>query len=351
MKRKYFGAILAALLMGSSLSGSFPVFAEEASLVQMEPAGKEEGTSETVPSYLTGEPVASSIGRRRPIAVMLGNSQTACPQSGIGNAGVIYEAPVEGNMTRLMGIFETYDSLEKIGSVRSCRDYYLFYANEFDAVYAHFGQAAYALQYLDQHIVDNLNGLNLDGSVYFRTTDRQAPHNAYASGATLTQGIQSFGYRQEYKDGYTGHYRFAAEGTETLLDGGTTANIVHLDCYGDNRPWFEYDGNTKKYNRFQFGGPQVDELTQEQLSCDNIILQYSDCQAYDANGYLNINTTSGGAGKYITRGKAIDIRWEKDGEWGITRYYDSNGQEIQLNKGKTWVEIVVNEKIASVTYQ
>ncbi len=351
MRKRHFGIILAAALIGSSISGSFAVFAQEQSLVQMEPADQGEGTQETVQSYLTGEQVLASFGRRRPVAVMLGNSQTACPQSGIGNAGVVYEAPVEGNMTRLMGIFENYDSLEKIGSVRSCRDYYLFYANEFDAVYSHFGQAAYALPYLDQHLVDNLNGLNLDGSVYFRTTDRQAPHNAYASGATLAQGIQSFEYRKEYKDGYTGHYQFVQEGQENLLEGGSAANIVHLDCYGDNRPWFEYDGNTKKYNRFQFGGPQVDELTKEQLSVDNIILQYSDYRAYDENGYLNINVTSGGAGKYITRGKAIDIRWEKDSEWGITRYYDSNGQEIQLNKGKTWVGIVLNDKAASVTYQ
>ena len=48
-----------------------------------------------------------------------------------------------------MGIFEDYDNLEKIGSVRSCRDYYIFYAMEFEAIYAHFGQAAYALPYLE----------------------------------------------------------------------------------------------------------------------------------------------------------------------------------------------------------
>ena len=39
---------------------------------------------------------------------------------------------------------QDYDELERIGSVRSCRDYYLFYANEFNAIYAHYGQAAYA---------------------------------------------------------------------------------------------------------------------------------------------------------------------------------------------------------------
>ena len=82
-----------------------------------------------------------------------------------------------------------------------------------------------------------------------------------------------------------------------------------------------------------------------------LFLQYSGYQAYDANGYLNIDTQSGGSGKYITRGKAIDITWSKDSQWGTTHYYDSNGQEIQLNRGKTWVEIVLNDSVGSVTLQ
>lgn len=52
-------------------------------------------------SYLTGEDVPESIGRRRPIAVMMGNDINGAPQSGTGNAGVIYEAPVEGSITVL----------------------------------------------------------------------------------------------------------------------------------------------------------------------------------------------------------------------------------------------------------
>lgn len=122
----------------------------------------EEKQEETqVKSYLTGENVPESIGRRRPVAVMMGNNSVGAPQSGIGHAGVVYEAPVEGNITRLMGILEDYDELERIGSVRSCRDYYLFYANEFNAIYAHYGQAAYALPYLEQHVIDNLNGIQI----------------------------------------------------------------------------------------------------------------------------------------------------------------------------------------------
>lgn len=337
MKKKML-KFLAGVLLSCTLAGS-------AVSVQAE-----DNLEMQVTSYLTGEDVPESVGRRRPIAVMLGNDTNGAPQSGTGNAGVIYEAPVEGGITRLMAIIEDYDNLERIGSVRSCRDYYIFYANEFDAIYAHYGQAVYALQYLDQHVIDNLNGLTL-GNAYYRTTDRVAPHNAYTDAAHLQAGIQSLGYSQQYPEGYTGHYQFAPAGTEIALDEGTPATLVKLDNFRDNHPWFEYNTETKEYSRFQFNAPHVDQITGQQLTCDNIILQYSGYQAYDANGYLNIDTQSGGSGKYITRGKAIDITWSKDSQWGTTHYYDSNGQEIQLNRGKTWVEIVLNDSVESVTLQ
>ena len=84
-------------------------------------AEEPEPTEDPIPdgyvvSYLTGEYVPESIGRRRPVAVMLNNLKPACPQAGIANAGVVYEAPVEGGITRLMGVFEDYDNLEKISS-------------------------------------------------------------------------------------------------------------------------------------------------------------------------------------------------------------------------------------------
>ena len=337
MKKKIF-KLLTGMLLSCALAGSTVA-------VQAEEVG-----TDTVKSYLTGEDVSVGIGHRRPIAVMLGNDTNGAPQSGTENAGVIYEAPVEGSITRLMAIIEDYDNIPRIGSVRSCRDYFLFYANEYDAIYSHYGQAVYALQYLDQHLIDNLNGLTL-GNAYYRSTDRVAPHNAYTDFSHLQAGIQSQGYSQDYKEDYNGHFQFAPEGTETTLDDGVSANVVKLDNFAYNHPWFEYNAETKEYSRFQFNAPHIDQNTGNQLTCENIILQYSNYVPYDPNGYLNVDTQSGGEGKYITRGKAIDIHWTKDSQWGITHYYDSNNQEIQLNPGKTWVEIVLNDSVGSVSLQ
>ncbi len=230
MRMRKTGVLTGIMVACVCMTQTAPVFGAQQDLVGFVP-NKENQTETQVKSYLTGENVPESIGRRRPVAVMMGNNSSGAPQSGIGHAGVVYEAPVEGNITRLMGILEDYDDLERIGSVRSCRDYYLFYANEFNAIYAHYGQAAYALPYLDQHVIDNLNGIKMGNLAFFRTTDRKPPHNAYTDAAHLQAGIEAMKYSQEYTEDYTGHYLFAEDGAETVPADGITANLVKLDNF------------------------------------------------------------------------------------------------------------------------
>lgn len=80
------------------------------------------------------------------------------------------------------------------------------------------------------------------------------------------------GYRREYKEDYDGHYVFVPDGTENTLPQGTSAQEIHFDNFTVNHPWFVYDENTKKYSRFQYGAAQIDDLTGEQLTCDNILI-------------------------------------------------------------------------------
>ena len=65
---------------------------------------------------------------------------------------------------------------------------------------------------------------------------------------------------------------------------------------------------------------------------------------YKPTEYLNIDVYTPAMGYYFTNGHGILIRWEKDGAYGVTKYYDMDGQEIKLNPGKTWVEISENSR-------
>ena len=233
-----------------------------------------------------------------------------------------------------------YDNLEKIGSVRSCRDYYIFYASGFDAIYTHYGQSAYALPFLELPEVNNISGLAGYGDqVFYRTTDRKSPHNAYTSFEGIQKGIEINGYSQEYAEDFQPGYAFCGVDDEVELPGETEANVVKPG-YFLNEPWFEYNPEDKLYYRFQYGDKQIDQLTGEQIAYKNIILQYSSWRKYDENGYLNIDVDEPNVGKYIVNGKAIDITWKKHAPWGATFYYDTNGNQITMDTGKTWVCII-----------
>ncbi|MFP3152952.1 DUF3048 domain-containing protein [Lachnospiraceae bacterium ZAX-1] len=305
-----------------------------------EPEPKKEETREGMrKSYTTGEWIDEKIGVKRPIAIMLGNTIDAVPQFGISQADIVYEVPVEGAYTRLMAIFQDITGLDKIGSVRSCRHYFIYFEREFDAIYAHFGQAVYAKPVLERADVNNLNGESIESISFYRDSSRKSPHNAFTSEEGIEKGIEHYEYRRDYNENYSGHYLFADDEEEVTLLKGEDALFVSPG-YFVNKPWFVYDKETGLYNRFQYKDKHIDGATEEQLTVSNIIIQYCSWKNMDENGYLDINTMSGGDGKYITKGKMIDVTWAKDNEDSPARYFDQDGEEITINQGKTWVCVV-----------
>ncbi len=317
---------------------------------EITPEAAEEDPEGKVRSNLTYEWVDEEVANTRPLAVMFNNIEVACPQTSISKAGVIYECNVEGNNSRLMGIIEDWKGLEKIGSVRSCRDYYVYWAMEWDSIYCHFGgPALYVTEVLSRDDVDNLDGTILDGSVYYRTSDRKKPHNAYASGEGILKGVEKYEYSLEHTDRYSvlaSHYNFKPSSEQVdLTENAIDANKVTPGGYPINKPWFEYNKEDGLYYRFQYGGEQIDDLDGEQLAVKNIIIQNTIGESRDSHDYKFFHVVDENkTGYYITNGKAIEITWNKYVDWDKTRYYDKNGNEITLNEGKTWVCIVREDK-------
>lgn len=298
-----------------------------------------------ISSYLTGEMVPVEIGNRRPVAVMMSNDREASPQYGINRAGVIYEAPVEGTMNRFMSVIEDYDDLERIGSVRSCRTYYTYFALEWDAIYAHYGQSTFALPYLDN--LDNINGVMGSGSAaFYRSKDKKAPHNAYTSAKLLKESIDRLGYSYDYSEDYEkagGHFRFVPMNEELEFDEALSLEAAKI-CpgYPYNNPWFEFDEEDGLYHRYQYG--KVHEGDEGPIAVKNVIFQYCPTANYATTQYLNINVHEDSYGYIFTNGRCMPFGCKKDGEFGVTRYYDTEGNEIRLNRGKTWICIIQSSK-------
>jgi hypothetical protein len=250
-----------------------------------------------IKSDITGEYIPEAMKNKRPMAFMIDNVSGAIPQSGISQASMYFEATVEGSLTRMMAVFEDYSNLPRVGPLRSCRDYFVSLAAGLDELYVHYGQAAYALPYLESDDVDNISGLAwYTDQVFYRDNSfHSAPHNAYTSTDGLLRGIEIRGYRTEHYDGYKPQYKFHWVGEESNFDDGQDAAFVALG-YPYNKPKFYYQPDSGLYLREEYGAPHIDVENGEQIAVKNIIIEFQNYANYLESQYLHFDTTAGGKG-------------------------------------------------------
>ncbi len=294
-------------------------------------------------SYLTGLWVKEEIGKKRPLAIQFSNFKTVANQSGIGQADIVYECIVEGGITRLLGIGENYTG-DRIGSVRSSRHYFVSIADEYDAIYIHYGKTKYAKSKINKLGIDTLAGEGGIGTtVFYRDNKLKAPHNAFASLEGILAGIEKMEYEVQYAEGYAPHYSFYNEDTDLTV--GTGANKLTLDFSGYTAPYFEYNASDKLYYRYQFGDKHIDKVTGEQLSFKNIIIQFVKEWDIDKNDYQTMDLEdASGTGYYITNGKAVPITWKKNEADRWMRYYNEAGEELSINPGKTYITLFPKDR-------
>ncbi len=300
-------------------------------------------------STLSGLWVPTEIGNKRPYAIQFSNFKTVRNQWGIGQADIVYEAFVEGGITRFLAIGENFTG-DRIGSVRSSRHYFVSFADEYDAIYIHYGKTKYAVTKLKKVGIDNLDGeTGIGNTVFYRDKNMKAPHNAFTSMDKILAGIKEKGYATDHDQDFEPHYTFYEEDTDLI--NGLTCNKVSIK-YTDNKPYFIYDQEDKQYQRFQFGDIHKDSNTGEQLAFKNIIVQFVKEWNIDKNGYQTMDIEDvEGKGYYITNGKVVDITWKKNENNKWMRYYDSTGEELTINPGKTYISIFPDNKIKDIVIE
>jgi len=315
---------------------------------ETEPVDPHEGQAQ---SKLTGLWIEEEKADLRPYAFMINNIKFVNPQSGISEASVMYEALAEGGITRLLGIFEDFSS-DRIGSIRSARHYYASVADEYDAIFVHYGETKYATNKIKELDLDTISGLEgaMEKVAFYRDKSIKAPHNVFASYESVVKGTEQKGYRTERKEEWENHYTFYEEDTE--LTEGQAANKVELGFSSYTTPYFEYNEEEKLYGRFQFGGAHVDANTGEQLKFKNIIVQLVKEWDIDKNGYQTMDIeNSSGEGYYITNGKAVPITWQKNESTGKMHYYGEDGEILKVNAGKTFIAIFPSHRADKVVFK
>ncbi len=379
---------LAAVLVacgGESAESSHPVVQFEKvekpaeTPVEEEPVVEEEPEEEDpdvppregmVRDFFTNEWVEGDQNVKRPLAVMYPVNKQAQPQYGLDHVAVFYEIMEEGDMSRQMGILENWEELERIGNIRSIRDYFIYAALEYDPIIVHYGGPELYLYenggLLNRSVRDDINNVNgvggkmgSDGGAFFRVPEGStSEHTAFTDGAHIQAAMEKLNYQATHRNYYTGekHFQFAPVNEVNTLEqyGAEAKSAVEVDmagCYPATKSALTYNESDGLYYKTLYGNKQIDAASEEQLTFKNIVIQSTYYEKRDAKGYLAFkmhDTTRDGY--FITEGKMIHINWKKAAtnvpegyaedhaaDYAPTRYYDDNGEEVLFNTGRTMI--------------
>ena len=298
----------------------------------------ENNSANTLEVELTPKEVQIFNGNSRPIAVMIDNVGNARPQAGLNDAYIVYEIIVEGNESRLMAVFKGAEA-DSVGPIRSSRHYFLDYAMENDAIYVHYGWSPKAKSDISSLKVENINGINESAKSFWRVSDKSAPHNVVTSTEKILNIAQRKGYSTTSEQESVLNY--VTE--EVELTEGIPATEITLPYSSSYKVTYKYDEETKRYTRGYNKTTQKDWKTGELVTTKNIIVTFAqnsrlnDGSGKDRQDLTNVGTLDG---YYITNGKAIEIKCYKSSRTAQTVYKDLQGNEIEVNDGNTFVQIV-----------
>ena len=279
---------------------------------------------------LTGQRTVRPVDFK-PVAVMIDNATEIRPQSGLAVASLVYEALVEGGITRLMAVYNAADQVDKVGPVRSVRPYFLDWAAEYQPAFFHVGGSPQALETIDDYSIIDLNEMGA-AEVYFVRGDRADwPHNVYTNSG-LWQNIPAFKNRHlDFKPWeFTGALSVYCPEEDQAI-------VIDFSYFNYQVKWL-YDCQSGRYQRFNGGVGHLDE-NGDQLSAAKVVVQFVKSWLIDAER-LGLQTVGQGKAIIFQNGQVVSGSWQKDAAGSRTEFLDDAGQIVQFIPGNTWIEVI-----------
>jgi hypothetical protein len=285
-------------------------------------------------SPLTGTLVKNEAATKQAVtAIMIENSPDARPQSGLKQAGVVFEAIAEGGITRFLTLHQQ-DKPQLIGPVRSLRMYYVDWLAPFNASVAHVGGSAAALAEVRNGSYRDIDQF-FNANTYWRAADRYAPHNVYTSFERLDALNQAKGYNEST---FTGFSRVDGKASDT-----PNASSVEVTISGPlYNSSYVYDKATNTYSRSQAGAAHLDR-EDGQITPSVVIAMKVDMTKVLEDGYReSIATTGSGEAIIFQNGTAQTVTWHKADRGTQLSFTDAAGKDVPLVRGQTWISAIPN---------
>lgn len=341
--------IIASLLVlgvGSGSAAYFVMHGRKPEAVAIAPPAKKKPqppVSTTVASTLTGLQVDPGVNQRPVTAVMVENSLAARPQSGLDQAGVVFEAIAEAGITRFMALYQDTQP-DYIGPVRSVRPYYEQWALGFDASIAHVGGSPEALANMKTWSIKDLDQF-YNSDAYHRVSSRYAPHNVYTSISSLNQVETSKGYTSS---SFTGFLRKK----EAPSQQPNAASINFNISTSEYAVHYDYDAATNSYKRNLAGQPHmvVDSAGNKKQITPKVVIALVMSYSLESDGYHSSYGATGTGQMFVFQdGTVTPGTWSKAGNNDQFQFHDNNGHPLALNPGQTWLTAVGSA--GDVSYQ
>lgn len=281
--------------------------------------------------------------KRRPVAVMVNNHSEARPQSGLNSADIVYETNVESGITRYLAIFWS-EAPAKVGPIRSARQNYLEWLSEYDALYIHDGCA----ESTDPKVnaCGNIHSYNIKdistiGAWRWNDGRRYAPHNEYSSITNAWEyakkmswnsfpTVKSLNFKNDADVKDRGERSKISISFHERLQNGGAYNVI-----------WTYDPKTNSYLKQTGGQPDLDQETNTQLYAKSVIIQEINMTStYDEKGHIILDVIGSGKATFLIDGKVTEGTWRKISRTDRTVYLDSQGKDIQFNRGRIWITAI-----------
>ena len=338
------GSILAMLLVGGIVGAVYLANqkpAETPVVVKTEP--KVEEPEPVYYSPLTGSEVKNEAATAQPVtAIMIENSPSARPQSGLKNSGVVFEAIAEAGITRFLVLYQEQKP-QLVGPVRSVRMYYVDWVAAFNASVAHVGGSAAALRDVRNGNYRDIDQFFNAGS-YWRATDRYAPHNVYTSFERLDALNAKKGYTSSTFTGFTRKDSKASKTpTATNIDVKVSSALFNSH--------YTYNTKTNTYDRSQGGAPHLDREDGQISPRVVIVLKVTESTVFEDGYRENINAVGQGGAVIFQDGVAEEVTWRKTSKTSQITFTNAEGEDVPLARGQTWITAVPQNKGGGVTWQ
>ncbi len=289
---------------------------------------------------LTGLRLVDGAKAARPaLGVKIDNldaaKETALPQAGLPKADIVIEEIVEGNITRLVAIFQSQDPGDRVGPVRSARttDIHLLPQLGRTLLAWSGGNGGVVGAVRETESIIDL-GHDRATSAYSRDKSRKAPHNLYVDADALwglaadevTAPDPIFDYRG---DDVMPANAVPAPGVDISWGGGAASSPVG----------WRWDPKLELYVRYQSARPHLDE-TGANIVAQNIVVLVTPYGQSPADlRSPEALTVGSGEALVFTNGMIVRGRWTRESDDVPAALTADGGETIALTPGNTWIEL------------